>query len=368
MRLLLASICLLALAKASPTPVNSADVVPEDAIQKEELPQAQTSSGFFFPRCSDKRTQALPWGLFKPQGPHKCVPTNYMKISCPVVRALAGSGWLEFDVSSKAHQYLTSAAKLLKTMEDILGFTGEEALKPFNGIKKAKHILVKTIKQVNNDKIDLLAMQFFLNHAASTGILGSATHGFGGRRLLGPNVVGKADKDFNKARFTKLKRAAKSGGFSPAEWGSAVNLFASERYDNRHATQSSRVDMTWDKNPFSWAILTLEFSNTLAAFKNSQFNSFYRMTSRRNSDEMAIQSVNDIWQNGHLPTGFVPAKHRAASTKIDMQTLQKTAKSMKVKIPAAILKTMRDNTSEGLKGPKALTQNMCGGETWPNCK
>merc|ERR1711934_744382 len=365
---LLAPLCLfalLSLARASPTPVDPAEIVPEDAAR--EAPAALTQTGWPWSSCSkskygSREMKKAKWGLFQPAGPHRCIPTDYMKISCPVVRALAGSGFLEFDSSSPAGQYITSAKALLKTMTDVLGFVSTEdfatdAAKPFKGINTAEN--AQGVKQVNNDKIDLLAMQNFLNHAASTGILGSATHA--GRRLLGGSLP---DAMYNKARLDKLKAEAKTGDFTPAEFGSAVNMFAGERYHNRNNHQVFRVDLTWAKNPYSWAILTLEFSNTLAAFKRSRFNFPHNAFwfGRRNED-ISVTAVNDIWENGHLPAGFVPGKNR-----ITMQNLIDTVKAMKIKMPQAVVNTMTSNSATKLDGPRMLTRRLCGGNDWPNCK
>ena len=365
MRLLLASLCVLALATASPTPANPADDVVSESL-------VESSSSFPWISCA-AGFKKIPWGIFSwtAGGPTKCVPEKYMKISCPVVRALAGSGWLPYNTASTSNQYLTDAEALLDRMTDVLGFEGEDALKPFRGIRTAKHFWKKkasgekVTQKDDNGNIDLLDMENFLNHAASSGILGSATHAAAApgvaRRLLG-----KADQTLNPGRLQKLKDQAKTGDFTPAEWGDAVDFFAGERYHNRAASMTDRVDLQWSRNPFSWAILTLEFTNTLAAFKRA--NSHVVMRIFKRDQDISVPAITDIWQNGHLPSGFIPYKNRGKANKIEIADLVATAASMAVKIPQAVFVTMRDNHEAGLAGPKALTQKMCGGNEWPNCR
>jgi hypothetical protein len=174
----------------------------------------------------------------------KCVPTEYRNIACPVIRALTGSGFLEWLNGG------TPLEALMETFKNVLG-VGEDLLPLLRG---------QAAKASNTEgNVELLKLIEHLgSHAASSGIIGAATNG---------EVSDKID--FNPGRFDTLLGFAKNEQFTPEQFGKAVNHFASERFNNRFG--ESLTDVQWEKSPFSWVALTFEYSNVFNAFKNSNF-------------------------------------------------------------------------------------------------
>merc|ERR1711988_1722706 len=176
----------------------------------------------------------------------KCVKAEYKQIPCPVLRALMGSGFLEWLPGT-----VTPRAALIDVLDNVVGASAS-MLPVFEG---AVHGATDDFDNVK--LLDLVVLK--AGHAASSGIIGAATSG-----------TGKDDAVFNEKQFKKLTNLAKNGDYDAKQWGKAVNMFAAERFlTSKLAPKSDLIDMAWASNPFSWTFLALEYANVLSAFKNA---------------------------------------------------------------------------------------------------
>jgi hypothetical protein len=275
----------------------------------------------------------------------ECVKSEYKNIPCPVLRALMGSGLLEWLPGT-----LTPKAGILKALKDVLG-ASDAILPTFEGA------LHGTTDDFDNVKLlDLVKLSG--GHAASSGIIGAATSG-----------TGDDNDAFNKDRFKKLMRLARNGQYDAAQWGKAVNMFAADRFiTNKLAPQSDLVDLAWSSNPFSWTFLALEYANVLGAFKNANLKGKHSCP-----DCISKSTVKALWKQAKLPKGF---KHANGEDRLDFSISHTLIKGMEITMFPKVTKEMN---AEVAKAPaiwapiKGLVESFCGVNfkdcdwNWPTC-
>lgn len=268
-----------------------------------------------------------------------------LKIPCPVLRALMGSGLLEWLPGT-----VTPKAGLMKALKDVLG-ASDAILTVFEG---AVHGATDDFDNVK--LLDLVTVTG--GHAASSGIIGAATSG-----------TGKDEAAFNEDRFKKLKNLAENDRYTAEQWGKAVNMFAADRFvTSKLEPQSSLTDMAWSSNPFSWTFLAVEYANVLSAFKNANIEGTHTC-----SDCISTSTVDALWKDAKLPKGF---KHANGEDRLDFSISHTLIKTMKITMFPKVTKEMN---AEVAKAPDIWTpisgfvQQFCGVDyqdcawQWPKC-
>jgi len=280
----------------------------------------------------------------------KCVEGEYKQIPCPVLRALMGSGFLEWLPGT-----VTPRSGLMKVLDDVVGASAS-MLPVFEG---AVHGATD-----DNDNVKLLDLVVLkAGHAASSGIIGAATSG-----------AGKDDAIFNKKQFQKLTHLANDGEYDVTQWGKAVNMFAAERFLTSKLKPDDKpdgellVDMQWEANPFSWTFLGLEFANVFNVFKNANIKGATGC-----KDCISKSTVKALWKHGRLPDGFIPSKSKV---RVDWPEIGETVKSMKVTMfpkVAQEMKTLVKEAPEIWAPLNGFAELICGKDykncawPWPSC-
>merc|ERR1711988_80118 len=280
----------------------------------------------------------------------KCVKAEYKQIPCPVLRALMGSGFLEWLPGT-----VTPRAALIDVLDNVVGASAS-MLPVFEG---AVHGATDDFDNVK--LLDLVVLK--AGHAASSGIIGAATSG-----------TGKDDAVFNEKQYNKLTYLAKDGEYDTTQWGKAVNMFGAERFLTSKLKPDVKpddkllVDMEWSANPFSWTFLGLEYANVFLVFKNANIKG-----STGCKDCIAESTVQALWKDCHLPDGFIPAK---SEVRVDWPIIGDMIKSMKVTMFPKVKQEMEDAAK---KDPttwapmKGFAEIICGAGyencawPWPSC-
>jgi len=256
-----------------------------------------------------------------------CVPSTYRAIPCPVLRALTGSGFFQWGSAHGA----VNPTSILDTIRDVLGFTGS-LLDNFS--------FVNDIASNNRGVVDLLKLTSHIDHAASSGIIGAAT---GGDLWDHP--------EFNLGQFEKMISCSTNGvSFTAQDWGSCVNLFAQERWQENVSGSHAQSDVDWlTANPFSWAVLTAEYGNVFEIFKE-------------NDNKLSITSATTIWRDAKMPEGWQSPKRTT-----DSQNLDTTIRSMGIDIPQDVRDAMDNADLSIFQFVYDLAVSICGA-SWVYCR
>merc|ERR1712117_873195 len=197
-----------------------------------------------------------------------CVPDYYMKIPCPVMRGLVGSGFIKWENANGG----ASPQNIKDVLKGNLGVSGE-LLDGFG--------FLDVIADADSGLIDLIGVEGIINHAASTGIIGANTGG------------ASWDHHYsNLDRFEKLLSCSSDGlSVTVDEWGRCCDMFAGERYkESLVLDEDDQKDVSWANNTFSWTTLITEFSNLFQIFKNGE--------------KLSVATVTSLWRNGKMPSGW----------------------------------------------------------------
>jgi hypothetical protein len=320
---------------------HDADVVVPEA----DVDLSQAASDPPGPQAGAKCQKIWAKGLRKKYA-KKCVESEYKQVPCPVLRALMGSGFLEWLPGT-----VTPRAGLMQVLDDVVG--ASPAL-----VHMLNLTVAGAVDEYNNVKLlDLVVISG--GHAASSGIIGAATSG-----------SGEDDAVFNKKQYRKLMNRAVDGQYDATQWGKAVNMFGAQRFltSKLKPEDTDLVDMQWSHNPFSWTFLGLEYANVFNVFKNANIKG-----STGCQDCIAKSTVKALWKDCRLPNGFIPAK---SDIRVDWSVAADTIKAMKVTMFPEVKQEMETVTEEdptNWEPVKGLVELFCGTNyqecvwQWPSC-